>query len=102
MEGTSFTSGWFQRSREKRSYHLHDGPLGNHLGENKTPEKLIKRFYWPGHATDVKMPNLKPRAPLVSVQVGYPMQMVATDILGPLPESSSGNLYILVAGDYFT
>ena len=30
------------------------------------------------------------------------MQMVATDILGPLPESLSGNSYILVAADYFT
>ena len=39
---------------------------------------------------------------IVSVQVGYPMQMVATDILGHLPESSSGNSYILVAADYFT
>ena len=47
------------------------------------------------------MPNPKHRAPLVSVQAGYPMQMVATDILGPLPEFSSGNSYILVAADYF-
>lgn len=32
------------------------------------------------------------------------MQIVAMDILGPLPdlESSSGNSYILVVGDYFT
>ena len=30
------------------------------------------------------------------------MQLVATDILGPLPESGSGNSYILVVGDYFT
>ena len=30
------------------------------------------------------------------------MQVVALDILGPLPESDSGNRYILVAGDYFT
>ena len=30
------------------------------------------------------------------------MQVVAVDILGPLPESESGNSYILVAGDYFT
>ena len=28
--------------------------------------------------------------------------MVATDILGPLPESSSGNSYILIVADYFT
>ena len=30
------------------------------------------------------------------------MQLVAVDILGPLPKSDSGNSYILVAGDYFT
>ena len=30
------------------------------------------------------------------------MQMVAVDILGPLPKTAAGNKYILVAGDYFT
>ena len=30
------------------------------------------------------------------------MQVVAVDILGPFPESTTDNLYILVAGDYFT
>ena len=104
-----------KKQRDEILHHLHDGPLGAHLGENKTLQKLRERFYWPGYSADVKewcrscklcgqrkMPNPKPRAPLVSVQAGYPMQMVATDILGPLPESSSGNSYILVAADYFT
>ena len=30
------------------------------------------------------------------------MQVIAVDIVGPLPESESGNSYVLVAGDYFT
>jgi transposase InsO family protein len=30
------------------------------------------------------------------------MQRVATDILGPLPETPSGNSYVLVVADYFT
>jgi len=30
------------------------------------------------------------------------MQVVAADILGPLPESEAGNSYVLVASDYFT
>lgn len=30
------------------------------------------------------------------------MQTVAVNIIGPLPESPSDNLYVLVAGDYFT
>ena len=44
----------------------------------------------------------KPRAPLQSVQTGFPMQLVAVDILGPIPESPAGNKYILVTSDYFT
>ncbi len=49
-----------------------------------------------------KMTTPKYKAPLKNVQVGSPMQVVAVDILGPLPKSSNGNQYILVAGDYFT
>ena len=30
------------------------------------------------------------------------MQLVAVDILGPLPESRQGNSYLLVVADYFT
>ena len=41
----------------------------------------------------------KNQAPL---EVGYPLQVVAVDILGPLPESEESNNYVLVAADYFT
>ena len=94
---------------------LHDGAVGGHLGEAKVLNKLKERYYWPGHATDMrdwcqtcgsyaqrKNPVPKNRAKLQRVGVGYPMQMVATDILGPFPVSDSGNSYILVATDYFT
>ena len=85
------------------------------MGEEKTRNRLKERFYWPGHWTDVqnwcrtcstcatrKTAAPKKKAPLNPVQVGYPMQMIAVDIMGPLPETPSGNSYILVAGDYFT
>ena len=36
------------------------------------------------------------------VRVGEPLQRVAIDILGPLPETYSGNKYIVVIADYFT
>jgi len=42
------------------------------------------------------------KASFTTVKAGYPMQIVATDILGPLPVSSNGNSYLLVASDYFT
>ena len=41
------------------------------------------------------------KAPL-QTKAGFPMQTVTVEIMGPLPETPSGNLYVLVAGDYFT
>ena len=41
-------------------------------------------------------------APLGTVTAGYPMQVMAADLVGLLPESPNGNSYILVIGDYFT
>ena len=34
--------------------------------------------------------------------VSAPLERIAIDIMGPLPESRSGNRYILVVGDYFS
>ena len=94
---------------------VHSGAIGGHLGMEKTLSRLKERFYWPGQWNDVrdwcqtctacarrKGPAPKHRAPLQRVKAGSPMQIVAVDILGPLPETSSGNKYILVAADYFT
>jgi hypothetical protein len=36
------------------------------------------------------------------VKSGVPMQRIATDILGYIPETENGNKYILVVSDYFT
>ena len=97
-------------------HHLHDGPLVAHLGEGKTLQKL-KGSTGQGQVTQLmfeewcrscepcaqrKTPNPKLRTPLVSNRAGQPMQLVATDIVGPFPESSLGNSYILVTADYFT
>ena len=49
-----------------------------------------------------KNANTKGRAPQQSIKVGSPMQLVAVDILGPLPESQDGNSYVLVVANYFT
>ena len=76
--------------------HIHAGSGGGHLGQTKTLQKLKNRFYWPGHYNDVmrwcstcascitrKSPTPKPKAPLHSISVGSPMQLVAVDLLGP-------------------
>ena len=55
-----------------------------------------------GTCAQRKTPTTKPRAPLKPITTSYPLQIVATDIVGPFPESPAGNLYILVLADYFT
>ncbi|KAL5464015.1 hypothetical protein EMCRGX_G032972, partial [Ephydatia muelleri] len=70
---------------------LHEGAFGGHLGEAKTLNRLPR-----------KNPSRKSRAPLQSVTAGYPLQLVAVDIVGPLTPSKTENTYILVASDYFT
>ena len=44
----------------------------------------------------------KQRAPQQVLKAGYPMRVIAMDLLGPLPKSSTGNSYVLVIADYFT
>ena len=36
------------------------------------------------------------------VGAGYTLERIATDFLGPLPETENGNKFILVISDYFT
>ena len=94
---------------------LHNGVGGGHLGIRKTLNKIRQRFYWPGLREDVerwcqqcldcaqaKSPTPSARGPMVPSRVGFPMERVALDILGPLPTSKRGNKYILVITDYFT
>lgn len=81
-------------------------------GEEKTLGRLKET---PGHGRDVsnwcstcstcasrKDPTPRPRAELQTISPGYPLQIVAVDILGPLQQSENGNSYVLMAGDYFT
>ena len=81
----------------------------------KTLNKLKERFYWPGHYTDVynwcqtcstcatrKTTSQRQRSSLRTIATGYPTQIMAVDLAGPLTESCRGNSYIMVVDDYFT
>ena len=96
-------------------HELHTRETAGHLGVNKTLERVKERFYWPGCTKDVKdwcracdlcasreRPTRTPRAPLRTYNVGAPLERVALDILGPLPDSDRGNKYVLIIGVYFS
>ena len=93
----------------------HSCPTAGHLDVTKTLHKVQSRFYWPGQRRDVedwcracdncasrKMLPKSHRAPSQLHQPGVPLQRVAMDILGPLPETERSNQYVLVIADYFT
>ena len=94
---------------------LHNAPTAGHLGITKTLGRVRERFYWVQYSKDVKDycrkcdlcasrrgPARKIRAPLSQYNVGAPMERLAIDVLGPLPQSDNGNRYILIAADYFS
>ena len=94
---------------------LYEGVGSRHLGQKKTLGHLKERFYWPGHFHDVyswcescisyttrKTPAPGQRAALGNIAAGNHMQIVTTDLVGPLPESDNRNKYIFVVTDYFT
>jgi len=94
---------------------LHSSQTAAHFGVKKTLFLVHERFFWHDIRDDVKQhcqqcsdcasrksPTKKPRTHMKKYLVGLPMERVALDILGPLPETYNGNLYILVTSDYFT
>ena len=93
----------------------HDCQTSDHLGTQKTLDRVKCSFIWHQLTTDVsiyvhscpvcnenKKSTVKPREGLHSFRAGAPMEQVHMDILGPFPPSESGNCYILMMVDQFT
>ena len=102
-----------QSKREQILKMVHDHSMGGHLGEHKTLSDVRARFYWFGHWRNVhkwfslcevyanrKGPNKKNCGKMGHVKVGFPIERVALDIMGPLPRSDRESM--LVLSDYFT
>ncbi|CAG2216581.1 Retrovirus-related Pol polyprotein from transposon 297 [Mytilus edulis] len=93
----------------------HNTMYSAHFGVNKTKDKIKNCFHWYKMGEDIqshvntcsvcnrfKALNRKPKASLHSYTVGYPLDRVAIDVIGPLPYSRQNNKFILVIGDHFT
>ena len=93
----------------------HEDLGGGHFGFKKTFGKIKQRYFWHGMYKDTEnwvnscskcsarkspQPNRQPLMPINKAK--RPFEMVGIDILGPLPETLSGNKYILVITDYLT
>ncbi|XP_069371637.1 uncharacterized protein [Paralichthys olivaceus] len=93
----------------------HTHLLGAHLGVEKTKERILQRFFWPGVHKQVEnycrscpdcqitAPKQQYRNPLIPLPIiETPFERVGMDIVGPLPKSARGHQYILVIVDYAT
>ena len=106
------------KSQKKQILSLaHESLMGGHLGVQKTTDRILQNFYWPGIMGDVKrwcrscdicqrtIPKGRvSKVPLGKTPImGEPFQKVAIDLVGPIsPPSSQGNRYILTLVDYAT
>ena len=94
----------------------HDDMSGGHFGFKKVWPKIKNRYFWKSMYYDVKAwvksckSCAKRKTPKIITKIGMnpigvaklPFEMIGVDILGPLPETTSGYKYILVFTDYLT
>ncbi|XP_041440518.1 uncharacterized protein LOC121400717 [Xenopus laevis] len=93
----------------------HGHVMGGHLGVEKTIERVLQRFFWPGVYKNIRdycascpecqisspLPHF--RSPLVPLPIiETPFERIAMDLVGPLVKSARGHQHILVIMDYAT
>ena len=94
---------------------IHCSVFHGHLGVRKTLDKIRTRFYRPALKNrtitfiktclicqKIKNPQTMHKAKLQPLLPTRPFQVVTVDIIGPLPLSKGGNMYILVVCDHFS
>ena len=82
----------------------HNTVFAGHQGIHKTKLRVKQHFHWYRMGENIKShimegsqctasahPKRKPRAALMDYRVGYPLDRIAVDILGPLPITDRGN-----------
>jgi hypothetical protein len=95
--------------------YYHDLPHAGHMGIRKTLGRILRRVFWKGIQSDVysyvqscpvcqavKNPQAKPSGNLQSNKVFGPWDLLAIDLVGPLPKTKYGKTQLLVVVDHFT
>ncbi|XP_023212871.1 uncharacterized protein LOC111615673 [Centruroides sculpturatus] len=92
--------------------HYHE--MGGHSGAEKTLKKMRGKYFFPNMKRKIKhfinrceicqkFNRTTHKVPIQEVtHPNEPMQVIAVDVIGPVPESRRGNRYIIVFIDMFT
>ena len=101
--------------REGALLESHSEPTAGHLGRAKTLARLSLYYYWPSMRKEAanfvrncltcqqcKVQQAAPAGLMGSRRAARPWQIVAGDIMGPLPRSPRGHEYLLIFLDLFT
>ena len=101
--------------RDQVFKYCHQHSTAGHFGQEATWLKAVRDFYYVGMRADLNNRiklcttcwNKDTKAKLkagkhVPRRTGYPLELVAIDLVGPLPVDSTGWKYILTAEDVFT
>ena len=93
----------------------HGLPLSGHNGRKKVYSAVSARFWWKGMYQSVrrwirgctkcsrrKLTRPRRAGTPKMILSGYPFHIVSIDLVGPMPETPSGNKYVLTMQDSFT
>ena len=94
-------------------YMMHSDPTGGHLATEAMFSKIRTRYFWPKLYEDIRnyvktcdkcqrRGKYKKNHELHPIPVHSPFYQIGIDFVGPLPQTSQGNRYIIVAVDYLT
>jgi len=105
-----------KRLRNHLLQQYHSGPLGGHLSARKIQNRLHQKYFWTFMKKEIieyinncdicnsrQGTGTKIKVPLQPIPVpSAPMETIAMDVIGPLPETTKGNKYILMITDLLT
>lgn len=105
-----------ERDRQGIIIENHSTAIGGHKGVTKTFERIRHNYFWPRMKRDIqtfikgcrecqlkKLVRVKTRQPMILTDTpGAAFDKISMDIMGPLPQTEAGNIYILTIQDLLT